>query len=151
MEFIDDLPVIAHRVGFNGRIEVEPEDYRHVRDSHTVIWLVEAVCGPPRYAASGRDSVDRVRFNPQRLVRARILSGAQQHDAVAFLDDPNQGRFVLSDGPVFPDDVTPDPEMASQPVIEDDQTLILANEVVGSIHRPDHRGETERLLREAFE
>jgi hypothetical protein len=76
MEFIDDHPVVAHRVRFRGRADITDDQANLVRDNNTMVWLVRARCLPPQYHPISADGDERYRFNIQDIEGAIPLDGA---------------------------------------------------------------------------
>lgn len=148
MEFIDEHPVISHRIRFADRSDIDDADAVHVRDGAVILWIVEAVCQPPSYS---KDGDGRCRFNVQKVKRAGVITGDARDAAFAWLDNPQQGRLVF-EAPTYPEPVLePEPE----PVAHQEATVLhpfdgAGSEIVGSIYGPTHRGETQHLLRETW-
>lgn len=148
MEFIDDHPVVSHRIRFKNRIDIDEDQARHVKDDRTIVWLVRARCLPPQYHPITADSDERYRINVQAVTEALPLDGEALAQAVAYLDHGGtQGTFNL-DVPVFPE---PD----GQQVVPFRADIPLALEVgevevVGSIYPDGHRPASRALIEEAF-
>lgn len=96
MEFIDNHPVVDHRVRFTDRVGITEHDAELVKDGQVVVWIVQSICLPPSYHPFARDSEDRYRFNIQRVERAAALSGPLRESALAYLDDPDQRQGYLA-------------------------------------------------------
>ena len=102
LELIDGNPVVSHVVRFKDRTEISDEDAQAVRDGAVIVWVVRTRCQPPSYHPVAKDSDDRYRFNIQQVQAAAVLHGDLREGALAYLDDPIQGRFVF-DAPTYPD------------------------------------------------
>lgn len=104
MEFIDDHPVVAHRVRFTRRADIDESQAGHVRDGQSIVWLVRAECLPPSYHPISRGSDDRYRFNVQRVESAIPLQGESLDSAAAYLDHQDLDQGYLNFGrPRYPD------------------------------------------------
>jgi hypothetical protein len=173
MEFIDNHPVVAHRVRFTDRTEITDQDAHLVRDGSTVVWIVQASCQPPSYHPTGKDSEDRYRFNIQKVHRAAVLTGVVREQAMAYLADPSQRQGYFGfEAPRYSgdEDVEPEPYDADVHMPQGDLPLFELGElypadkaepvgfldhedsveVVGSIYRPGHESPTQKLLRETW-
>jgi hypothetical protein len=96
MEFIDDHPVVSHRVRFQGRGEIDAHEAELARDGDTVVWLVKATCAPPSYHPTGKDAEDRYRFNIQQVIDVKPLDGELRDQAIAYLDHGSEQAFLAA-------------------------------------------------------
>jgi hypothetical protein len=158
-------------VRFADRVDIDERDAQAVRDGEVLVWLVQAECQPPSYQRMKADSEERCRFNGQKVLRATPLAGSLAESAIAYLDHPNQDQGWLAFSSPYYDGEIHDPtaelppgtcpiclgnltesgtcETGHKPIAnseDDDQ----GTTVVGSIYGPEHRGDTQRLLDEAF-
>lgn len=96
MEFIDDHPVVAHRVRFRNRVEIGEDRAGLVKDDMIVVWLLRSRCEPPQYHPVTKDAEDRYRFNIQAVEHAVPLDGAVRDQALAYLEHgPDQSYLDL--------------------------------------------------------
>lgn len=86
MEFIDDHPVVAHRVRFRNRVDIAETHGELVKDDMTVLWLVRTRCEPPQYHPITKDADERYRFNIQAVEDAIPLAGQIRDQGMAYLE-----------------------------------------------------------------
>jgi hypothetical protein len=86
VEFIDEHPVVAHRVRFRNRVDVAEAHGDLVKDDMVVLWLVRTRCEPPQYHPVTKDAEERYRLNIQAVDDALPLAGQLRDQAVAYLE-----------------------------------------------------------------
>lgn len=86
MEFIDDHPVVAHRVRFRNRVDVSEANSALVKDDMVVVWLMRTRCEPPQYHPVTRDAEERYRFNIQAVEDAVPLAGQLRDQGLAYIE-----------------------------------------------------------------
>jgi hypothetical protein len=157
VEFIDDHPVVAHRVRFANRIDITDNQSRLVKDDQVTVWLMRARCQPPQYHPIAPESDERYRFNVQRVVDAIPLEGEALTQAVAYLDHGGTQGTLNLNVPVHPDppglfDEIPADEVVTEPALAEPPSLGLAGEVerVGSIYANGHRPKSRDIIDQAF-
>jgi hypothetical protein len=101
MEFIDDHPVVAHRVRFRNRVEINDSQADLVKDDMVVAWLVRARCEPPQYHPVTKDAEERYRFNIQAVDSAVPLAGVLRDQALAYLEHGDQQGYLDFNVPRF--------------------------------------------------
>lgn len=97
MEFIDEHPVVAHRVRFRNRVDVSEAHADLVKDDMVVVWIMRTRCEPPQYHPVTKDAEERYRFNIQAVEAATPLAGALRDQALAYLETgADQGYLDLN-------------------------------------------------------
>lgn len=147
MEFIDDHPVVAHRVRFRNRVEIKEDHSGLVRDDKVVVWLVRARCEPPQYHPVTRDAEERYRFNIQAVEEALPLAGVVRQEAIAYLQHGgDQGILDLS-VPRFRQEAAFDPDEYG-PGAAEYQIAQLARYLheIGELHEDETPVEAVRRL-----
>lgn len=116
MEFIDDHPVVAHRVRFRNRVDVAEAHGNLVKDDMVVMWLVRTRCEPPQYHPVTKDAEERYRFNIQAVEAAVPLAAQNRDEAIAYLEHGGlQGYLDLNV-----------PRFRQEPLIEDESAPSIA-------------------------
>jgi hypothetical protein len=101
VEFIDDHPVVTHRVRFRNRVDVAETHSGLVKDDMVVIWLVRTRCEPPQYHPVTKDSEERYRFNIQAVEDALPLAGVLRDQGIAYLEHGGLQGYLDLDVPRF--------------------------------------------------
>lgn len=104
MEFIDDHPVVSHRVRFRNRVEIADDQAGLVKDDMTVAWLVRTRCLPPQYHPVNGEDEERYRFNIQAVQHAVPLAGVMRDQALAYLEHGGHQGYVDFGVPRFKQD-----------------------------------------------
>lgn len=141
LELIDGNPVVSHVVRFKDRTEISERDAEAVKDGAVVVWIVRTRCQPPSYHHTTKDSDDRYRFNIQAVEAAAVLHGELRDGALAYLDDPAQGRFVF-DAPTYGPDDEP-AEITSNLVFREVDLATIAEPVPLEPYRVEPEPEVE--------
>jgi hypothetical protein len=101
VEFIDDHPVVAHRVRFRNRVEIGEDRAGLVKDDMIVVWLVRSRCEPPQYHPVTKDAEERYRFNIQAVEQAVPLDGAVRDQALVYLEHGIDQSYLDFGAPRF--------------------------------------------------
>jgi hypothetical protein len=103
VEFIDDHPVVAHRVRFRNRVDVAEAHSDLVKDDMVVVWLMRTRCEPPQYHPVTKDAEERYRFNIQNVQGAVPLEGQLRDQALAYIEHGNAQGYLDLEVPKHPE------------------------------------------------
>ena len=147
MEFIDEHPVVAHRVRFRNRVDVSEAHADLVKDDMVVVWIMRTRCEPPQYHPVTKDAEERYRFNIQAVEAATPLAGVLRDQALAYLETGADQGYLDFNVPRFRQEEIFDPNQYG-PGAAEHQLNQLAEYLheIGELHEDDTPVEAVRRL-----